>query len=458
MAVGMTPYTAYVETPQTTHKKSNMRRTVVLSGLMAAAMCAAVLYAATPHDEEDAKLLSKVQKMGIVKDLKNELKAAESGKPTDQQLALKLIKHAQTMSVKGLEGIITNWKNAQISDLDANKGAKNQMLAYSPAVTTSLQDESQLCAKKEIIFEKFNELLKKLGHENIARNSSDQAAYEAKEAALEAWLDGESAYRLEIEKAKEAKSGATFARSEYEKWKATTLDTQDRLDKMNEKYPKEKANIAAERELIKTIMRYLGILDDQPVDEASAKAGGYMNPDIDHPNAPLQAKAPIPHAKLLQIKAEIKKLKQKAMLGDGVKLALVNKLESKLASFAETDYVKNLLEQMLKDLELREEVLDKALEETKSELEDHKQKLQKYEMEVVELSNAGDKADERAAARNLQRQKLDGNKINSAENYDNEHSEYEIVAPPADRAIFILRTIMKKITDYCAGDATAMEQ
>lgn len=68
---------------------------------------------------------------------------------------------------------------------------------------------------------------------------------------------------------------------------------------------------------------------------------------------------------------------------------------------------------MLKDLELREEVLDKSLEETKSELEDHKQKLQKYEMEVVELSNAEDKADERAAARNLQRQKLNGNKINS---------------------------------------------
>ena len=33
-------------------------------------------------------------------------------------------------------------------------------------------------------------------------------------------------------------------------------------------------------ELIKTIMRYLGILDDQPVDEASAKAGGYMNPGV----------------------------------------------------------------------------------------------------------------------------------------------------------------------------------
>ena len=41
-----------------------------------------------------------------------------------------------------------------------------------------------------------------------------------------AWLDGESAYRLEVEKAKEAKEGATFARAQYEKWKATTLDTQ----------------------------------------------------------------------------------------------------------------------------------------------------------------------------------------------------------------------------------------
>jgi hypothetical protein len=47
-----------------------MRRTVVLAGLMSVALCAAVMYAATPHDEEDAKLLSKVQKMGIVKHLK----------------------------------------------------------------------------------------------------------------------------------------------------------------------------------------------------------------------------------------------------------------------------------------------------------------------------------------------------------------------------------------------------
>lgn len=43
---------------------------------------------------------------------------------------------------------------------------------------------------------------------------------------------------------------------------------------------------------------------------------------------------------------------------------------------------------------------------------------------MVDLSNAADKATERAAARNLERKNLDGEKINSGEAYDNEHSEY----------------------------------
>ena len=47
---------------------------------------------------------------------------------------------------------------------------------------------------------------------------------------------------------------------------------------------------------------------------------------------------------------------------------------------------------------------------------------------MVDLSNAADKATERAAARNLERKNLDGEKINSAEAYDNEHSEYSTLS------------------------------
>jgi hypothetical protein len=107
--------------------------------------------------------------------------------------------------------------------------------------------------------------LKKLGHENVIRNETDQAAYDAKQAALRAWLDGESTYRLEVEKEKEAEEGAAFARQEYEKWQQTVKATQARLDKMNTDYPKEKESIATERELLKTILRLLGIMDDQVI-------------------------------------------------------------------------------------------------------------------------------------------------------------------------------------------------
>jgi len=419
-------------------------------------VCGAILFAATTYDEGDAVLMSKVAKQGIVNGLKKELKAVK--KPTDMGLAVALVKHVQVLSVHGLSNMIDNWKDEQMSDLDANPSPHGQMLVLVPsAITTSLEEDSALCSKKDMIFDKLNQLLKKLGHENVERNATDQAAYEAKQAALGAWLDGEANYRLEIEKEKEAEEGATFARGAYEKWKDTVDQTTARLDTMKASYPAKKASIASEREMIKTIMRYLGILDDQPVDATSAAAGGYMNPDIEHPNAP-PAEKQISHQRLMQVKAEIAKLRNKAQAGDGVKLAMVNKLEAysnklqtKLASFAETDFIKNLLLQMLKDLDTREEVIDSALSDTETELASHKAKLVEYEKELVDLSNAQDKAAQRAAERNLERQNLNGQKINTEETYEDEHSEFTIVAPPSDKAIFVIQMIMKKISEHCAA-------
>merc|ERR1712205_157810 len=105
-------------------------------------------------------------------------------------------------------------------------------------------------------------------------------------------------------------------------------------------------------------------------------------------------------------KAKVAELKLQATKGGAIQLRQVNVLQSKLASFAESDEVKQLILGMLKDLETREDILDKSLADTKSELES---------------------------------QTLDGDKINAGENYDNEHAEFVIVAPPADRSIFILQ-------------------
>lgn len=99
----------------------------------------------------------------------------------------------------GLSNMIDNWKDEQVSADDANSGSTSnsaQMLVLIPsAITTTLEEESALCAKKDLIIDKLNSLLKKLGHENEDRNATDQAAYEAKQAALGAWLDGNNSHK-----------------------------------------------------------------------------------------------------------------------------------------------------------------------------------------------------------------------------------------------------------------------
>ena len=192
------------------------------------------------------------------------------------------------------------------------------------------------------------------------------------------------------------------------------------------------------RAVLKEILRLLGIMEDQPLDDASKAAGGYKANDA---------------SVLKSLKAKVAELKLQATKGGAIQLRQVNVLQSKLASFAESDEVKNLILGMLKDLETREDILDKSMEDTKSELASHTDKLVKYQQEVVDLSNAADKAQQQADAKNLQRQGLNGDKINAAETYDNEHAEFVLISPPAERSIFILQTIMAKITKFCEGEA-----
>lgn len=356
-------------------------------------------------------------------------------KLADMSLATQLIRSVQLQSVSGLHKIVEGWKDVQLSNLDSGV----QALALVPKdIESQLQETGKLCEKKDVIFAKFNELLKKLGHEDIIRNETDQAAWEAKQAALSSWLDSESSYRLEVEKQKEAEEGAAFARSEYEKWFSTVKKTKERLASMEATYPEEKQSIADERALLKEILRLLGIMEDQPLDDASKAAGGYKANDA---------------SVLKSLKAKVAELKLQATKGGAIQLRQVNVLQSKLASFAESDEVKNLILGMLKDLETREDILDKSMEDTKSELVSHTDKLVKYQQEVVDLSNAADKAQQQADAKNLQRQGLNGDKINAAETYDNEHAEFVLISPPAERSIFILQTIMAKITKFCEGGA-----
>lgn len=59
--------------------------------------------------------------------------------------------------------------------------------------------DSRLCAKKDLILGKFDQLLRKLGGEELSLNISLGKMGEEWHAAMEGWLDAESTYRLRIE-------------------------------------------------------------------------------------------------------------------------------------------------------------------------------------------------------------------------------------------------------------------
>lgn len=443
MAVGAPatePYVCYVEQrPGRGSGSSQSRRNIVAAGLVAAALCGAVLVVLSPSagvsTAEKAAMTAAPKAVAP----KVGLKRASALAPKDSHLALELLKAAPTQSLEALHKMVKHWQGKMIASDDDDSSHASMLAAVPRSITQALQASGNLCAKKDLIFDKFDKLLAKLGAESFDRNQTDAKAEMAADETLKAWLDAESAYRLQEEKKKEAEEGAKFARDRYEKWAETVKATQGRYDKMKTDYAKEKQDIVDQRLLIKEILRMLGILADQPLDDASKAAGGYM-----------EGKAKKPQAlTLAQVKAKIAELKKEAVDGGPISLQQVNLLQSKLANFAESDEVKTLLTNMLKDLDQRESVINDSLSQTETELEDHKQKLIDYEKQVVELSNAADAAAMKASNMDLQRQDLNGEKINAEEYYKNEHAEYVVVAPPADRSIYILKVIMAKINEYC---------
>ena len=178
-----------------------------------------------------------------------------------RNLALEFLKNGDKMTVTQMKRKLDAWHNSPstLLDLDDGKGARTQMLAEGyPRIGTELAEDSTLCKKKDYIIEKFDQLLKKLGGEELSANITMGKVSDEWKQALSSWLDSESTYRLTIEKAKEAREGADFARNEYEKWNTAYKQAKKDYDDTLARHAAERQDILDERELIKEIMRLLG--------------------------------------------------------------------------------------------------------------------------------------------------------------------------------------------------------
>jgi hypothetical protein len=178
-------------------------------------------------------------------------------------LAREFLEHGAQMSQSEAIDKIRNWNDdAHVAKLMASP-ARTQMLAggnslMTPANTQALAGDSLLCEKRKVIIDLFDQLLKKLGGEELSANITMGKMTKEWMEAMGTWLEAESNYRLTVEKMKDAKEGSAFAQAEYEKWKTAYKKAKADLDITLARHEEERKSLFDERELIKMIMRYIG--------------------------------------------------------------------------------------------------------------------------------------------------------------------------------------------------------
>ena len=197
-----------------------------------------------------------------------------------------------------------------------------------------------------------------------------------------------------MEQTKEAKQGASYASDEYEKWKTAYKKAKADLEATLARHAEERTSLGEEREVIKEILRYLGVLHDVKATEKSIAAGG-RDSKIDEETGVSEVKA----VKTATLKAKMAKLQSLVLKtkqpGAMQKLAQIQKLPV----YSETEEVARVLKEMLADLQTRLDVLEDVDQKAKEIADEAYNKMVEWEGKLVALSDQADKAKEKMMVR-----------------------------------------------------------
>jgi len=349
------------------------------------------------------------------------------------QLATELMRNADSMSLEEMEKKLSDWRLDSSTLLDEPApDSRTEMLAglHLPAHLQSLDapDPARLCAKKDVILSKFDQLLKKLGGEELSMNITNGKVNAQFKEALSAWLDKESEYRLTLQKSKDADDAAKYAEAQYEKYNTANTDATQAYNSLKAVNLKELQDLADEKDLITQIQLLLGILVSSP-SEAKAKQ-----------TAVLQAKVDALRSMTLKAK-------------QGKMAMMLKALKSKLIATSETDEVGAILTQMLQDIADRVDLLNKMLAKSAENKQTMEDKLVEWQLKLVDLSNAADKSKQASNAASLEREKLAGDKKAKEVEAKDENAEYKLLIVPYAKEIYIITVIKQKVVEYCAANA-----
>ena len=364
------------------------------------------------------------------------------------ELAQEFLDHGARMSVTDIKTQLAAFARNPGATLKFPK-ARTMMLADAPSRSQALAGESLLCKKRDVIIEKFDELLRRLGGEELSANITMGRVTKEWKEAMEGWLDSEAEFRLTVEKARDAKKGSSFAQDAYEKWHDANKQAKKDLAVTLARHEEERKALADERELIKMIMRYIGVLHDVKATEKSFAAGGRDSVKDEETGVSDPYNIKMAKAKS-ELEAKVRELKKVALKtnlpGATQKLAMI---DQHLAVYSETEEVAKILKDMLSDIESRLRIIDTVDEQAKALVEKTEAKMIEWEKKLVLLADQADKAKEKMMNAKLEREKLNGQKKIAHANYDQESAAYKAIIPPFEREIYVITMIKIKINQHC---------
>jgi hypothetical protein len=108
-----------------------------------------------------------------------------------------------------------------------------------------------------------------------------------------------------------------------------------------------------------------------------------------------------------------------------------------------------ILYDLLKDPDFREHLIEQGLQAAHARLDADKAKVQELQKEEVKLAAEADKAKEEAAVAGMDRNEDAGHKLAKEKAYVSEHKEYISQNSSNDKGVFVIKTIINKINEYC---------
>ena len=121
-----------------------------------------------------------------------------SAKALVSSISMHLLKHGEKMSAAQVSQLIQSWQKNPIM-LEVAKSRTQMLAPAAPAYKSELEGESSLCAKQDVIIQKLDQLLKKLGGEELSLNITLGKVQQEWKDSLDSWLSAEANYRLRVE-------------------------------------------------------------------------------------------------------------------------------------------------------------------------------------------------------------------------------------------------------------------